>query len=206
MSTGLKNNRDHCRRERFGAHNCKKNRIHLEYFGMKASIFLAVAAAQVCENTCFYAGDGECDDGSPGSDFDVCACGTDCDDCGPQFCTNDDYQHDDCPDGYRTCSTDSLTWCCDRSSRFDQCGDEGFCKSNTSKKSKKTAVAVVVTIVVVVIVGVIGGILACCFLCAGCPGAQCLEQNRRTPPVRIVHEPAPTAYNTKPAQVELTQA
>jgi hypothetical protein len=34
-----------------------------------------------CSNTCEYANDGVCDDGSPGSSFDVCAQGTDCNDC-----------------------------------------------------------------------------------------------------------------------------
>lgn len=42
------------------------------------------AAPDVCENTCESTGDGECDDGGEGSDFDVCAYGTDCDDCGPR--------------------------------------------------------------------------------------------------------------------------
>ena len=37
-----------------------------------------------CSNTCSSSGDGECDDGGPGSLYDVCALGTDCDDCGPR--------------------------------------------------------------------------------------------------------------------------
>ena len=36
----------------------------------------------LCTNTCEYANDGECDDGGEGSDWDLCACGTDCIDCG----------------------------------------------------------------------------------------------------------------------------
>lgn len=36
----------------------------------------------LCSNTCEYAADGECDDGGPGSDYDLCPLGTDCDDCG----------------------------------------------------------------------------------------------------------------------------
>lgn len=38
----------------------------------------------MCTNTCEFANDGECDDGGPGAEFDVCALGTDCDDCGPR--------------------------------------------------------------------------------------------------------------------------
>jgi hypothetical protein len=38
----------------------------------------------ICEDTCQYANDGECDDGGPGADFDECAYGSDCADCGPR--------------------------------------------------------------------------------------------------------------------------
>lgn len=44
----------------------------------------------VCENTCFsssgtdWNNDGACDDGGPNSDYNVCAFGTDCGDCGPR--------------------------------------------------------------------------------------------------------------------------
>jgi hypothetical protein len=37
-----------------------------------------------CTNTCEFAGDGECDDGGDGSELDLCALGSDCDDCGPR--------------------------------------------------------------------------------------------------------------------------
>ena len=36
----------------------------------------------MCENTCEYANDGECDDGGPNSLFSICELGTDCGDCG----------------------------------------------------------------------------------------------------------------------------
>jgi hypothetical protein len=36
-----------------------------------------------CNNTCVTAGDGECDDGRPGSHYSLCELGTDCEDCGP---------------------------------------------------------------------------------------------------------------------------
>ena len=39
------------------------------------------AGAQ-CDDTCAYAYDGACDDGGAGSEFNVCALGTDCGDCG----------------------------------------------------------------------------------------------------------------------------
>lgn len=38
----------------------------------------------ICTNTCVWHNDGECDDGGPGSDWDLCECGTDCADCGPR--------------------------------------------------------------------------------------------------------------------------
>lgn len=41
-------------------------------------------STELCTNTCPYANDGECDDGGPGSLYDVCAFGTDCGDCGPR--------------------------------------------------------------------------------------------------------------------------
>ncbi len=37
-----------------------------------------------CEDTCRWAGDGECDDGGSGALYSVCALGTDCSDCGPR--------------------------------------------------------------------------------------------------------------------------
>ncbi|MBO6939293.1 MAG: hypothetical protein JJ863_30260 [Deltaproteobacteria bacterium] len=37
-----------------------------------------------CTNTCDSANDGDCDDGGPGSAYDVCEYGTDCGDCGPR--------------------------------------------------------------------------------------------------------------------------
>lgn len=45
---------------------------------------LSGCTALLCTDTCTWAGDGECDDGGPGSDYSVCALGTDCADCGPR--------------------------------------------------------------------------------------------------------------------------
>ncbi len=65
----------------------------------------------LCTDTCFYAFDGDCDDGGPGADFDLCDYGTDCADCGPRppqedggstvLCTDDCIWADDgwCDDG-----------------------------------------------------------------------------------------------------------
>lgn len=36
----------------------------------------------VCDNTCAYAYDGQCDDGGQNSLYSICDCGTDCADCG----------------------------------------------------------------------------------------------------------------------------
>lgn len=40
------------------------------------------ATTPVCEETCAYSDDGQCDDGGPGSGFSICDLGTDCLDCG----------------------------------------------------------------------------------------------------------------------------
>jgi len=37
-----------------------------------------------CSDSCEYAGDGVCDDGGPGAEYEDCAYGTDCGDCGPR--------------------------------------------------------------------------------------------------------------------------
>ena len=47
-----------------------------------APITLDFKSAEVCDNTCSHAGDGDCDDGGPGSEYSTfCAPGTDCTDC-----------------------------------------------------------------------------------------------------------------------------
>lgn len=43
-----------------------------------------------CDDTCFYANDGLCNDGGPGSVFSVCELGSDCTDCGPRNNAPDD--------------------------------------------------------------------------------------------------------------------
>jgi len=41
----------------------------------------AAPTSAMCDNTCEYSNDEECDDGGPGSDYGTCQYGTDCDDC-----------------------------------------------------------------------------------------------------------------------------
>ena len=43
--------------------------------------FPNVEEEALCENTCQYAFDGDCDDGGPNSQYSLCDCGTDCADC-----------------------------------------------------------------------------------------------------------------------------
>ncbi|MEC7518940.1 MAG: hypothetical protein VYE22_03690 [Myxococcota bacterium] len=45
---------------------------------------LVLCDESVCQDSCAYAGDGECDDGGPDSDYSLCPLGTDCADCGPR--------------------------------------------------------------------------------------------------------------------------
>ena len=54
----------------------------------------------ICNDTCTFSGDGECDDGGYGSTYDVCDFGTDCTDCGPRRDQDNDNYYDayDCDD------------------------------------------------------------------------------------------------------------
>ena len=74
----------------------------------------------LCENTCRWAGDQECDDGGPQSSYSICDLGSDCEDCGPRLCTDtcrfaDD---DDCDDG----GPDSDFSLCELGSDCTDCG------------------------------------------------------------------------------------
>ena len=56
-----------------------------------------VEADGVCDNTCEYASNGDCDDGGPNSDYVDCSLGSDCDDCGERS-FGDSYDGDnECP-------------------------------------------------------------------------------------------------------------
>ncbi len=63
-----------------------------------------IGGGVACTNTCTFANDGECDDGGPNSEWDGCAFGSDCNDCGERqqlACNDPDFpvfcpQGDDC--------------------------------------------------------------------------------------------------------------
>ena len=64
----------------------------------------------LCDNSCSYANDGDCDDGGPNSDYSFCALGTDCGDCGDRFDGDEDgvEMTEDCDDTDAT-NTDTPT-------------------------------------------------------------------------------------------------
>ena len=80
-----------------------------------------------CANSCPWASDGECDDGEPGSEYNVCACGTDCADCGNRECPAENT--DACP---ATCGGESCDFwvehygksCADLENEYD-CNCDG---------------------------------------------------------------------------------
>jgi len=91
----------------------------------------AQATSWLCENTCQYAFDNECDDGGPDSLYDLCPLGTDCADCGPrsvvtewQACSVDA----DCPE---ICDT-ARGVCVGCRSRAD-CGHGAYCNQMTGQ-------------------------------------------------------------------------
>ena len=43
-----------------------------------------------CNDDCRFANDGDCDDGGPGSDYDLCDFGSDCGDCGTRYAYDGD--------------------------------------------------------------------------------------------------------------------
>ena len=107
---------------------------------------LAEAGGGICEDTCEFTGDYECDDGGEGSLTDLCELGTDCFDCGPRFsgagdgtCSDlcvwaFDGECDDCGDGATTCACNYATDCGDCGPRTEGGGGggdggdtEGFC-------------------------------------------------------------------------------
>lgn len=118
-----------------------------------------------CFNTCSSAGQGMCD-------RSLCECGTNCIDCGVESC--DDF----CPDGFRKCGNDHGSWCCDRSSPYDQCGDDWLvCEKNLSKKTKQNILAILIATSVTIFVAIAAGILCCCCLCCPrCPGYYTSQQ------------------------------
>lgn len=50
--------------------------------GVVQGAYLRERVVSFCEDSCAgHTSDGSCDDGGPGSDYDICPCGTDCSDC-----------------------------------------------------------------------------------------------------------------------------
>ncbi len=74
----------------------------------------------VCENTCRYAYDGECDDGQPGALTGLCDYGSDCADCGTR---GGHPLVEACPDGCADGEVCSLELgCVPRCATSDECG------------------------------------------------------------------------------------
>ena len=84
--------------------------------GNRALLLISIAAfvnakgdVSLCDNSCKFSRDGECDDSGPKSESSSCALGTDCSDCGTReekdlgafICSNACYSRDDghCDDG-----------------------------------------------------------------------------------------------------------
>lgn len=101
-----------------------------------------INTGEFCSDECFAAFDGDCDDGGPGSNFNVCPLGSDCFDCGSrgqnELCSNDcptagDFECDDggfgslfaiCPLGTDCDDCGARTFIC-----FDECftSFDGIC-------------------------------------------------------------------------------
>lgn len=74
----------------------------------------------MCTDTCASAHDGECDDGGPGSLYDVCAYGTDCADCGARAAGS-------CSCSGRECGDDGCGGSCGACSAGESCNASGQC-------------------------------------------------------------------------------
>lgn len=84
------------------------------------TLALGATASAQCNDDCATAFDGECDDGGPGSLYDICDLGSDCGDCGPRFCDDSCATAFDgeCDDGGEGSLYDICEWGTD-------CGDCG---------------------------------------------------------------------------------
>ena len=110
-----------------------------------------------CTNTCYFNNDGECDDGQTGSTTSLCACGTDCTDCGSR--TSCETATDD--DDYITGITFSID------SDFG-CTKDVCCAEDKGDCCELNVGAVVGTLIALVVV-IAGSIFACCKFCPSCP-------------------------------------
>jgi hypothetical protein len=108
-----------------------------------------------CTNTCLFNNDEECDDGQTGSTTSLCACGTDCSDCGERAsceATDDDY-------------ITGITFSID--SDFG-CMKDVCCAEDKDDCCELNVGAVVGTLIALVVV-IVGSIFACCKFCPSCP-------------------------------------
>ena len=100
-----------------------------------------------CDDTCTYANDGFCDDGSQGG-FAWCTCGTDCTDCGSGG----------------SCDSSSTVY----DITVDSCFKDVCCAEKKGDCCELNVGAVVGTAIALLVV-LVGSILACCKFCPGCP-------------------------------------
>ena len=100
-----------------------------------------------CDDTCFYANDGECDDGSQGG-IAFCTCGTDCTDCGSGG----------------SCDSSSTVY----DVTVDSCFKDVCCAEKKDECCELNVGAVVGTAIALLVV-LVGSILLCCKFCQGCP-------------------------------------
>ena len=102
----------------------------------RASLMLLVLLLRpcsACSNTCSYAHDGECDDGGSGSEYSICALGTDCSDCGSRGSSGSSSSGAVCSAYANTghngasnpCAQDRSDYCCDWSCTY--CGPAEYC-------------------------------------------------------------------------------
>ena len=137
------------------------------------------ARADTCDNTCGYAYDGDCDDGQPGSDYSICACGTDCSDCGSR--ASCDTATDDYYTGI-TFSVDSDFGCI-----------KDVCCAEDKDDCCELNVGAVVGTAIALLVVIVGSILACCKFCPGCPMNNARGKPANRSPAPPVHEPTALA-------------
>ncbi len=83
-------------------------------------------AETLCDDSCTFAGDGECDDGGEDSLYSVCEFGSDCEDCGLRWADEEPGASDD--DDYAPSSCNSYTFTCQYCSGSGTCS--GDCPSS----------------------------------------------------------------------------
>ena len=124
-----------------------------------------------CDDTCFYANDGECDDGSQGG-IAFCTCGTDCTDCGSGG----------------SCDSSSTVY----DVTVDSCFKDVCCAEKKDECCELNVGAVVGTAIALLVV-IVGDILACCNFCPGCPMYNAGGKPAKRLPAPPVHEPTALA-------------